>query len=71
MAEVEAGSKNLGRLSECNIQFQMMRFEPLSHSYFSNEITCGAVQLVADCIIWTKTVLVGELFKGDKVLRSV
>ena len=47
MAEVEAGSKNLRRLSECYIQFQMMRFESLSHSYFSNEITCVAVQLVA------------------------
>ena len=34
MAEVEAGSKNLRRLSECNIQFQMMLVESLSHSYF-------------------------------------
>ena len=47
MAEVEASSKNLRRLSECNIQFQMMLFESLSHSYFSNGITCVAVQLVA------------------------
>ena len=50
MAEVEAGSKNLRRFSECNIQFQLMRFESLSHSYFSNGITCVAVQLVANCI---------------------
>ena len=49
MAEVEAGSKNLRRLSECNIQFQMMLFEYLSHSYFSNGITCVAVKLVANC----------------------
>ena len=48
MAEVEASSKNLGRLPECNIQFQMMLFQSLSHSYFSNGITCVAVlQLVA------------------------
>ena len=47
MAEVEASSKNLGRLPECNIQFQMMLFESLSHSYFSNGITCVALQLVA------------------------
>ena len=47
MAEVEAGSKNLRRLFECNIQFQMMLFESLSHSYFSNGIICVAVQLVA------------------------
>ena len=48
MAEVEASSKNLRRLPECNIQFQMMLFvESLSHSYFSNGITCVAVQLVA------------------------
>ena len=50
MAEVEASSKNLIRLSEHNIQFQMMRFESLSHSYFSNGINCVAMQLVADCI---------------------
>ena len=49
MAEVEASSKNLRRLPECNIQFQMMLFESLSHSYFSksNGITCVAVQLAA------------------------
>ena len=47
MAEVEASSKNLRRLPECNIQFQMMLFESLSHSDFSNGITCDAVQLVA------------------------
>ena len=47
MAEVEVSSKNLRRLPECNIQFQMMLFEPLSHSYFSNGITCVALQLVA------------------------
>ena len=47
MAEVEISSKNLRRLSECNIQFHTMLFESLSHSYFSNEITCVAVQLVA------------------------
>ena len=47
MAEVEASSKNLGRLPECNIQFQMMLFESLSHSYFSNGITCVGMQLVA------------------------
>ena len=47
MAEVEASSKNLRRLPECNIQFQMMFFEFLSSSYFSNGITCVAVQLVA------------------------
>ena len=46
MAEVEAGSKNLKRLSECNIQFQMMLSESPSHSYFSNGITCVAMQLV-------------------------
>ena len=46
MAEVEAGSKKLRRLSECNIQFQMMLFESLSHSYFSNGFTCVPVQLV-------------------------
>ena len=46
MAEVEAASKNLGRLSECNIQFQIMLFEFLSHSYFSDGITCVAVQVV-------------------------
>ena len=49
MAEVAAGSKNLRRLSEHNIQFQMMLFESISHSYFSNGITCVAVQLVANC----------------------
>ena len=47
MAEVEASSKNLRRLPECNIQFQMMLFESPSHSYFSNGITCVALQLVA------------------------
>ena len=47
MAEVEASSKNLRRLPECNIQFQIMLFLSLSHSYFSNGITCVAVQLVA------------------------
>ena len=46
MAEVEASSKNLRRLPECNIQFQMMLFQSLSHSHFSNGITCVAVQLV-------------------------
>ena len=46
MAEVEASSKNLRRLPECNIQFQMMLFESLRHSYFSNGITCVALQLV-------------------------
>ena len=35
------------RLPECNIQFQMMLFESLSHSDFSNGITCVALQLVA------------------------
>ena len=49
MTEVEVSSKDLRRLSECNIQFQMMCFESLSHSYFSNGITCVAVQLVANC----------------------
>ena len=44
-----ASSKNLRRLPECNIQFQMMLFESLSHSYFLKGITCVAVQLVADC----------------------
>ena len=47
MAEVEASTKNLRTLSECNIQFQMMLSESPSHSYFSNGITCVAVQLVA------------------------
>ena len=47
MAEVEASSKNLRGLPECNIQFQMMFSESLSHSYFSNGITCIAVQLDA------------------------
>ena len=47
MAEVEASNQNLKRLSDCNIQFQMMLFETLSHSYFSNGITCVAVQLLA------------------------
>ena len=47
MAEVEASSKNFRRLPECNIQFQMMLFESLSHSDFSNGITCVALQLVA------------------------
>ena len=47
MAEVEARSKNFRRLPECNIQFQMMLFESLSHSDFSNGITCVALQLVA------------------------
>ena len=47
MAEVEASSKNFRRLPECNIQFQMMLFESLSHSDFSNGITCAALQLVA------------------------
>ena len=47
MAKVEASSKNFRRRPECNIQFQMMLFESLSHSYFSNGITCVAVQLVA------------------------
>ena len=47
MAEVEASSKNLRRLPECNIHFQMMLFESLSHSDFSNGATCVALQLVA------------------------
>ena len=47
MAEVEASSKNLRKLPGCNLQFQIMIFESLSHSYFSNGITCVAVQLVA------------------------
>ena len=47
MAEVEASSKNLRKLPECNIQFQIMLFESLSHSYFSNGITCVAVQPIA------------------------
>ena len=42
MAEVEASSKNLRRLPECNIQFQMILFESLSHLDFSNGITCVA-----------------------------
>ena len=71
MAEVEAGSKNLRRLSECNIQFQIMLFESPSHSYFSNGITYVAVQLAANCFSGTKTVRAGELLKRDKILRSV
>ena len=47
MTEVEASSKNFIRLPECNIQFQIMLFESLSHSDFSNGITCVALQLVA------------------------
>ena len=47
MTEVEASSKNFRRLPESNIQFQMMLFESLSHSDFSNGITCVALQLVA------------------------
>ena len=47
MAEVEASSKNLRRLTECNIKFQMMLFVSLTHSDFSNGITCVALQLVA------------------------
>ena len=46
MTEVEASSKNFRRLPECNIQFQMMLFESLRHSDFSNGITCVALQLV-------------------------
>ena len=48
MPEVEASSKNLRRFSKCNIQFQLMLFESLSHSYFSHGITCVAVWLVAN-----------------------
>ena len=41
MAKFEASSKNLRRLSKCTIQFQMMFFESLSHSYFSNGISAA------------------------------
>ena len=43
MPEVEASSKNFRRLPECDIQFQMMLFESLSHSDFSNGIICVAL----------------------------
>ena len=71
MAEVEACSKNLRRLPECNIQFQIMLFESLSHSYFSNGITCVAVQLVTVSVEPCKTIRAGELLKQDKILWSV
>ena len=67
MAEVEASCKNLRRLPECNIQFLMMLFESLSHSDFSNGITCVALQLVAVSVEPRH----GELLKRDKILRSV
>ena len=49
MPEVEASSKNLTRFFKCNIQFKLIIFESLSHSYFSHGITCVAVWLVANC----------------------
>ena len=70
MAEVEASSKNFRRLPECNIQFQMMLFESLSHSDFSNGITCVALQLVA-VSVEPRTIRAEELLKRDKILRSV
>ena len=69
MAEVEASSNNLRRLPEYNIQFQMMLFESLSHSHFSNGITCVGLQLVAVSVEPRPSVQ--ELLKRDKILRSV
>ena len=70
MAEVAASSKNLRRLPECNILFQMMLSESLSHSYFSNGNTCVAVQLVAVSVD-LRTISAGELLKRDKILWSI
>ena len=44
IAEVEASSKNLRRLPECNIQFQMMLFESLKSFIFlkRNYLCCSA-----------------------------
>ena len=69
MTEVEASSKNFRRLPECNIQFQMMRFESLSHSDFSNGITCVALQLVAFSVEPRPSVQGNSLTRQDFAVR--
>ena len=70
MTEVEASSKNFRRLPECNIQFQMMLFESLSHPDFSNGITCVALQLVAVSVEPRPSVQ-GNFLNETRFLRSV
>ena len=68
MAEVEASSKNLRRLPECNIQFQMILFESLSHSYFSNGITT----LYNVCaVLWGCSVLWGCPVPWGDIMSTV
>ena len=70
MTEVEASSRNLRRLSDCNIKFQMMLFESVSCLYFSHGITYIAVRFVP-VSVKPRLSVHGELLKGDKILRSV
>ena len=69
MTEVEASSKNFRRLPECNIQFQMMLFESLRHSDFSNGITCVALQLVAVSVEPRLSVQGNSLTRQDFAVR--
>ena len=71
MPEVEASSKNLRRFSNCNIQFQMMFFESLSHSYFSYGITYVAVQygLLPTVSVETRPSVQGNVLK-ETIFRS-
>ena len=69
MTEVEASSKNFRRLPECNIQFHMMLFESLSHSDFSNGITCVALQLVAVSVEPRPSVQGNSLTRQDFAVR--
>ena len=69
MTEVEASSKNFRRLPECNIQFQIMLFGSLSHSDFSNGITCVALQLVAVSVEPRLSVQGNSLTRQDFAVR--